>query len=470
VTDGRNEALGAALRRLDVPDHGPDFYPLLLARLEEEAARHPGSPRRPRWRNPYLLTAAAAAVAVIVLATSTVLTGDRSRLPGGGVEPELITASVVRSRVAEALASLETLRGEITVECEIFWGLCSPPDDGGRTTQRSSFVTTAAGDERVTGIDHTDDVAFSSATRTQRSVVDQGGIRGTEVTNLPAGPPDFAARSSALRRNFGSVVRAFLDDTTDVPVTDVLEQDREAWLLVMPVVPNKLAGPGGSGDQLEVTVDRQSGFPLRITETLQGAFLHEVRLSGLVVDEPVDPGTFTLDFPPGIEVFRQDVGFRQVTLDQAADMVGYRPVLPTDVPGGFELAEVTAATEGGPTGTEGMNPAAAGVVSVAYRRGFDRIVVTTRLTDGVPRCSRELPGSDPGPCWADPMATGEGFRDEPEPFVVGDGALAGADAELVVSPRGTPHVWAIDNRLVVTVAGDASGDELRRMTESFSPA
>jgi hypothetical protein len=466
----RDEALGAALRRLDVPDHGPDFYPRLMARLEDEAARHPGSPRRPRWTNPYLLTAAAAAVAVIVLATSTVFTGDRSRPPGVGIEPELITASVVRGRVAEALASLETLKGEITVECEISYGLCVAPDEGGRTTLRSSFVTTAEGDERVSGIDHTEEVAFDAATRTQRSVVDQGGVRGTEVTGLPAGPPDFAARSSALRRNFGSVVRAFLDDTSDVPVTEVVEQGRDAWLLVTPVVPNKLAGPGRSGDQLEVVVDRQSGFPLRVTESLQGQFLHGVRLSGLVVDEPVDPSAFELDFPAGIEVFRQDVGFRQVTLDQAAGVVGYQPVLPADVPAGFELAEVTAAAEGGPTGTEGMNPAGAGVVSVSYRRGFDRIVVTTRPTEGIPRCSRELPGSDPGPCWADPLATGEGFPDEPEPFEVAGGALAGSAAELVVSTRGTPHVWSIDDRLVVTVGGDASRQELRQMAESFAPA
>jgi len=468
MTD-RDEALGQALRRLDVPDHGPDFYPRLLARLEEEAARHPGSPRRPRWTNPYLLTAAAAAVMVIVLATTTVFNRDGVRSPGGGVEPELITASVVRSRVAEALSSLQTLRGEITVECEISYGTCSPPEEGGRATLRSSFVTTAAGDERVTGIDHDEDVAFSSADRTQRSLGDPGiGLRGTEVTNLPAGPPDFAARSSSLRRNFGSVVRAFLDDSSDVPVTDVIEEGRQAWRLVMPVVPNKLAGPGRSGDQLEVVVDRESGFPLRITESLQGRFLQGVRLSGLVVDEPVDPGAFVLDFPPGTEVFRQDVGFRQVTLDQAASAVGYRPVLPTEVPAGFERAEVTAAPQGRETGTEGMNPAAAGVVSVAYRRGFDTIVVTTRLTDGIPRCPRELPGSSPGPCWADPLATGEGIIDEPEPFVVGDGELAGADAELVVSPRGTPHVWSIDDRLVVTIGGDASGDELRRMAESFT--
>src|SRR5205085_4809097 len=104
---------------------------------------------------------------------------------------------------------------------------------------------------------------------------------------------------------------------------------------------------------------------------------------------------------------------------QAVAIVGYRPFLPTDLPGGFERAEVTAAAEGPSTGSEGMNPAAPGVVSVAYRRGFDRIVVTTRRTDGIGRCHQEVPGSDPSACWADPLASGEGFVDEPAPFVVG---------------------------------------------------
>ena len=470
----RDELLGQALRRLDVPDHGPDFYPQLMARLEGEAARHPGSPRspRPRWTNPYLLTAAAAAVAVIVLATTTIFTGDGGpgSRPGPRIdEPELITASEVRSRVAGALASLETLRGEITLECEIFYGPCSPPDGGGRTTLRLSFVTTAAGDERVTGIGHADDMAFSSSTRTYRVITTFGDrSQASETVNVPAGAPDFGNRSP-LRREVGSVVRAFVTDTSDVPVTDIVEQGRPAWRLVTPVVPNKLAGPGGSGDQLEVVVDRASGFPLRITETLQGEFLQEIRLSDVVADEPVDPSMFVFDFPSDLEVFQQDGGFRPVTVDQAAAIVGYEPVLPTDLPDGFELAEVTAAAEGGGTGMEGMNPAAGGVVSVAYRRGFDRIVVSTRTTGGIASCDSLEPPITTD-CWSDPVASGEGFIDEPQPFVVGDGALEGADAELVVSPRGTPHVWTIDDRLVVTIAGDASAAELRRLAESFAPA
>ncbi len=110
------------------------------------------------------------------------------------------------------------------------------------------------------------------------------------------------------------------------------------------------------------------------------------------------------------------------------------------------------------------------MVSVAYRRGFDRIVVTTRSTGTARRCSITLPGSDPSACWADPVASGEGLVDQPQRFTVAAGALAGAQAELVISARGVPHVWTIDDRLVVTIAGDTTADELRRLAESFAPA
>jgi len=187
---------------------------------------------------------------------------------------------------------------------------------------------------------------------------------------------------------------------------------------------------------------------------------------------PVDPASFTIDLPAGVTPFRQDVGFRSVGLPQVQAAVGYRPVLPApaSLPPGYQMAEVTVATQAQPTGAEGANPPSRNVVSVAYRRGFDRIVVTTRSTGTARRCSTVLPGSGSTACWADPLASGEGFVDQPQRFTAGAGALAGAQAELVLSPRGVPHVWTIDDRLVVTVAGDASAEELRRMAESFAPA
>lgn len=470
----RDERLGRALRGLEVPDHGPDFFPRLLHRLEREAARGSGPHRRRprRWKAPPTLLAATAAAVLVVAIVASVVGSDRPRPGRGAHEPpvRLISAAEVRARVGGAIGGLRTLQGEVALECEVEFGPCLPPEGGGRATLRWTFAVTAAGDERVTGIGHRDDMAYSAERGEQRSVSEGPPPLVQVITGLPPGPPDFAARGSLLRREVASFLRAFLATTDDVPVTEVSEGGRDAWRLVVPVEPNKLAGPGRSGDALEMVVDRQSGFPLRVTETLGGRFLREVRLSNLVVDAPVDASAFLLDLPAGIRPFRQDAGFRRVALDKVAEAVGYRPVLPdpSSLPAGYVMAEVTVAARAQPTGTEGANPPSTDVVSVAYRRGFDRIVVTTRATGSAEVCSTVVPGSGPSACWADPLASGEGIRDEPRPFTLSGGALAGSRAELVLSPRGIPHVWAIGDRLVVTVAGDASGDELARIAESFA--
>ncbi len=469
----RDELLGRQLRALDVPEHGPDFFARLTQRLNQDTAPARRRRQRPSWQPPVLVGLAAAAVILVVVTASTMFTGGKGKSPFVPQPPQtrLINATEVRGRVSTALSSLRSLSGEVSIECAVSVASCAPPDGGGRTTLRWSFVTTATGDERITGIGRQDDVSYSAARREQRSVTADGRPNSQVITNLPPGPPDFAAQRSVLRRDVASVVRSFLATTSDGPVTEVTEGDRPAWRLVTPVTPNKLAGPGNSGDQLEVVVDRQSGFPLRITETLGTKFLNEVRLSNLVVDGPVDPASFLLDLPAGAQPFRQDVGFRSVSLDQIAGVVGYTPLLPApaSLPPGYQLAEVTVAPQAQSTGSEGANPPSRRVVSVAYRRGFDRIVVTTRSTGSAPRCSITLPGSDATACWADPLASGEGFADQPDRSTVPSGALAGARAEVVVSPRGIPHVWTIDDRLVVTVSGDATAAELRGMADSFAP-
>ena len=349
----RDERLGEALRALDVPDHGPDFYPRLMARLEEEAARHPGSPRRrPRWTSPYLLTAAAAAVAVIVLATSTLFTGD-----GGGpppVEPELITASVVRSRVADALASLETLRGEITLECEIYYGPCSPPEAGGRATLRWTFVTTAAGDERITGIGVPDDMATNSTTLTHRELPTSGaGPRATRRSTCPPDrptsprplpPPPAAGLGGAGVRH--RHVRRAGDRHRRAGTGRLAAGDpggaRTSW-----------PARAGAGTSWRWWSTARAGSPCASPSRSRAGSSTRSACRDWWPTSPSTRPPSSSTSRPDVEVFRQDFGFRPVTLDEAAAVVGYRPLLPTDVPAGFELAEVTAAAQGRETGTEG---------------------------------------------------------------------------------------------------------------------
>jgi hypothetical protein len=150
---------------------------------------------------------------------------------------------------------------------------------------------------------------------------------------------------------------------------------------------------------------------------------------------------------------RSDDGFQRVPLARAAGVAGYRPLVPDRVPAGYELAEVAVARESAPTGKEGGNPRSQGVVSLSYRRGLDQFLVTTRLRGN---------GT-----WSDPLASGEGFVDHPDRVDLPAGALAGADAELVLSPRALPHLWALTDDLVVTVGGDLSRSELTRVAGSL---
>jgi hypothetical protein len=459
MADDRDDDLGAALRQLEVPAHGADFYPRLRDRLIEEAANPSAPSGRPphQWRRPLYLVATAAAVVLVVLVASVALPG-RSRGPGLG-GPQAASAAEVRTRVAHALATTRTLRAELTLECAISISQCAPPAEDGqqRAAVHWSVAATASGDQRLTAIGPGDDTAYRADQGTEQSIADPAQHARTpaiESTGIAPGPPD-SVRRSPLAREYGAVVRAFLDSGADAPVATTIVDGRRAWQVAVPVQPNKLAGPGRSGDRLDIVVDQATGFPLRVTETLAGRFLYELRLSNLVVDSPVDPSTFVLNMPTGPNVGHFDYGFRTTPLDQVAAIVGYQPVLPTDIPAGYRIAQITVARQSQATGSEGLDPPSRNVVSIAFRRGFDLIIVSTRST-GAHRSA-----------WYDPMGTGEGVADQPRRFTVAQGALAGAAAELVVTPGGTPHVWAINDHLVVTVSGDASRDELTRMIASF---
>jgi hypothetical protein len=104
------------------------------------------------------------------------------------------------------------------------------------------------------------------------------------------------------------------------------------------------------------------------------------------------------------------------------------------------------------------------VVSLSYRRGLDQFLVTTRLSQVPSEIEPELP---PDAVWGDPLATGEGFVDGGEKLTISRGALQGEEAELLLVPRGIPHLWALTDQLVVTVGGDLSRAELIHVTESL---
>jgi hypothetical protein len=235
----------------------------------------------------------------------------------------------------------------------------------------------------------------------------------------------------------------------DSRVREVDYKGRRAWQLDVDLTPNTIYP---DVDHLSVTVDRATGFPLHVLATLAGRFRGELRLDRLEPNRALKPASFSFRFPPGREVLRTDAGFDQVTLKRAGAIAGYRPLVPARVPRGFALATVAAARSAAPTGPGEANPASRRVVSLAYRRGLEEFVVTTRLRGN----SR----------WRDPFATA-GVPLRGGQVRLARGALAGTPARVVIDARAVPHLWAVTDRLVVTVSGDLSRTQLMAVAEAL---
>jgi hypothetical protein len=470
----RDRRLGAALRELPVPGHLPEFRAVLRAalrrelahrqELDQEAGRSLGTPD-PVWSPPspnewpqtdrirrHLprrrtirrlewgvgLAAAVAAGLVLFL----VVVG----LPG--TTPRAATAAQVRVAVARAWAGARSIQGVLVSESE---------DQGafGKGEMKWKFILDAEGNFRLTGITPREDTAYDARRGVERGLdyLDSGQLVASERVRVAPGRPDQGPSSNILDRHLGSVVRA-LAAGDGGQVKETTYEGRKAWLLDTDVRVNLLL-PDISADHMQITVDQRTGFPVRVVSTRSGEFKSELRIEGLRVDQPLPEQAFTLEFPPGVETQRTNVGFRRVPLDGVRSIVGYGPLVPASVPDGYKLAEVTVSLKRSFTGTEGGNPYVGRIVSLSYRRGLDQFVVTTRPV-----------GKDPT-LWSDPLGTGEGFRDVPEHVRLSGGALDGRAAQVMIDPLVVPHLWAMTDQLVVTVSGDLSGAELLQVAGSL---
>ena len=431
TTPYRDEELGDLLRDLEAPEHGAVFHAELRGRLADER----GALRR-RARLGWGMRVAAAAVVVGVVVAVV-------GIPGGGHGgPAVATAATVKAELRHALTSLRTLSGVVVT-------------DG---SERRRFALDAEGDFRLEGPAPGEVITYDASTGVARSAQRSESAGGSTIfyaerTGVAPGLPDQGPPTWILGDQFAAYVRAALA-AGDPAVREVTFDGRAAWRLDVAAVPNKIV-PELSGDEFEITVDQDTGLPVQVVERKAGAILHQVRLEELRVDAALPAGSFRLTFPAGAEVMRSDDGFRRTSLGRAAAVVGYLPLEPASVPAGFALREVAVAAEAGPTGKEAGNPPSRMVVSLAYRRGFDEFLVTTRLRSA-------------GEEWSDPLATGEGIVDHPETVTLRRGALAGVRASIVLAPRGIPHLWAQTNDRVISVGGDLSRRELIEVAESLT--
>ena len=415
MTETRDHELGEALRQLDVPDHGAQFETELRRRLSEP----------PRRRRSWLL-AAAAAIAVVV-ASVVALALPR----GSGVA----SAAEVREAISKALSSAHTITG-VFVNRE--------QAAGGENRWRFEFRS--SGSFRITGLGENNptDLEYDPGMNVE-AFSDIGSF--VWRVGLAPGWPDAAPAGWVLRRDVGSVVAALAADP-EAKVEEVEYGGRDAWMLRTPT--------GNPGEEREITVDRETGIPVRDRSLRNGRFAGEWRIEELQVDAGRNE-TFRLQPRKDQEQTTYDMGFERMSLERAANVVGYEPLVPTWVPSGFELGEVGVARASRPTGDEQhQNPPSRNVVSLRYQRGLDQIVVTTRLT-----------GPDPAR-WGDPVIGSSARARAPVRLRFVEGPLR--DAVLVIDPNSVPHIWAIAGPLVVTIAGTVDSDELVRIGQSLRAA
>lgn len=401
--------LGVALRELEVPDHRANFEEDLRRKLQQRR-------RPPRW--------AIAAAAALVLASIVALV-----VPRGS---DVASAAEVREAISEALRSAHTITGVFVNQ-----------EQAGGGENRWRFEFRSSGSFRITGLgkNNPTDLEYDPGLNTE--AYSDAGLFVWRV-GLAPGWPDAAPAGWVFRRDLGSVVAALAADP-EAKVQEVEYGGRSAWMLRTP--------SGNPGEEREITVDRETGIPVRDRRLRNGRFAGEWRIEDLQVD-PGRQETFRLQPRKDQEQTRYDMGFERTSLGRAATVVGYEPLVPAWLPPGFELAEVAVARSSRPTGDEQrQNPPSRNVVSIRYARGLDQIVVTTRLT-----------GSDPSR-WGDPVI-GSSVRARPPVLLrFVEGPLR--DARLVIDPNSVPHIWAIAGPLVVTVAGNLDSDGLVRIAESL---
>ncbi len=143
------------------------------------------------------------------------------------------------------------------------------------------------------------------------------------------------------------------------------------------------------------------------------------------------------------------------------------------MPPGFRLASSTYAARNSwkPAGGDWQPEPDSASVSLAYRRGFDVVYVSSSLAN-TGSGSYSSGGNtytghfdDPfvqlyGPAWRYLKSRTRNVR-------LSSGPFAGETAHIVVDPSVLPHLWVTNGGNTVTVSGDLSAADMVRVAESL---
>ena len=463
MDETRDAELGRQLEAVIEPDHGPEYWRdvrLQVAKASAEAQRS-GLGRRLRAAvAPRRVRLALAAAALIAAATVAVLVGV-PRAPG----PQTVNAAHVLDRALAAYSSGHTwqadlvgkfFRGEMweTSHPYVFRRFHMMRDADG-SFRWTAFGGTAPG-SRMTGIETYD----------ARTGVLRGGEPGRSwhvVAQYPLGPPDtetsllLGVDVSANGVDFGATLRAVAASGTH-RLDETVVDGRPAWTVTC--TKGEMAGlPSSNVDWpvYTITVDKQTWLPVRFQDVTGGFLIADVRFRNVRIDEPLPRRAFTARPSPGLTVRRSDRGFRRVTLDEAVTAPGVTPLVPGFLPGGYELSRVAVAPHS-LTGNHVVR--ARHVFELQYTSGFDALMVSTRRIHDMYYTADDDPLDDRAdPTWSKLART---------EATIASGAFAGATARIVVATMSSkPHLWAVKDGVLLTIAGGATAKELLAIAESL---
>ncbi|MCX6362825.1 MAG: hypothetical protein NTW58_01375, partial [Actinobacteria bacterium] len=405
-----------------------------------------------------LALAAAALAAVAAAAVLFVL----PRAPG----PETVSAAEVLKRALSAYSSGRTWQSDVVMKVA-HWNMSAGTHHYDVT--RYHLVRSADGSYRVTQLGRTQHGGAGPAT-SRRVTGDQvydasTGVllryrpgRGLVVVkDYPLGPPDRWA-SPLTGVDFGATGRA-LQAAGAFQLEETVIDGRPAWTSTCSQI--AVALPSGSTEDegwptYKVTTDKQTWLPVRIQLIEQGVLRAEVRYLNVRVNEPLPKDAFTLRSLPGLSSRHLDRGFRRVTLGEARAIAAVTPLVPGFVPSGYELAHVAVAHR---ALTANHLVRARHVFELQYTHGFDALTVSTRNVVSAYFSADDDPVDTYGSAFADLTRTEARLT---------SGAFAGVPAHIALATQSSaPHLWAVKDGVLLTIAGGATAEELLAIANSL---
>jgi len=458
-------ALVAAFARVDtlarevlLPSGPAPFEAALAERLAAEPVD--GQPLgQPRRRRRLWLAGMAAVLVVLALVAVSILVSPAGRGPlpvpttAPGPQPQLLTLARVLARAEQAASGVRTLRGRFT--------RTETAMPTGRTVTTSYRFVFASPDRlRVEGGPGAQArLQINNGPAARRIWVDREDLRPVVSTGLPLVAPQDQDALAPLSEGLTLWFRNRLEDG-DQPASPTKREGRRVYVLRLRYEWSLYAGPPRI-THLEVWLDPATFLPVRIQHqdrAKPGRVIvrRDVRYTYGRVNGPVPPAAFAV---PAGATFRAAGQFRPMPLGQARALASYKVPQVTRLPrAGWRLLRAGFAPVGRPTGSEGMNPQGQDLVVAVYGSGLERLVLTTLLVG-----DQEL-GS---PQYEDPFG-GEGIQRVTSRYRLRAGAYAGTVAHLGRPSADAPYLWFRSGKVVVTLSGAASSQQLIAAAESLT--